>query len=161
MPAISFIQDLAVIMLVAGVVTILFHRFKQPVVLGYVFAGFIIGPHTPPFGLIHDEETIKTLAELGVIFLMFCLGLELSLGKLFKVGATAFDDSEDDSQKYEFEGPAELQAAVLSVRGWKALDDSQGAGWERRPEQIMQISTVIGQSLPTFLSLYIEALTSG
>ena len=90
MHAISFIQDLAVIMLVAGVVTILFHRFKQPVVLGYIVAGFIIGPHTPPFGLIHDEDTIKTLAELGVIFLMFCLGLEFSLGKLFKVGATAF-----------------------------------------------------------------------
>jgi len=88
--AISFIQDLAVIMLVAGVVTILFHRFKQPVVLGYIVAGFIIGPHTPPFGLIHDEVTIKTLAELGVIFLMFCLGLEFSLRKLFKVGATAF-----------------------------------------------------------------------
>ncbi|EKT4480960.1 cation:proton antiporter [Pseudomonas putida] len=90
MHAISFIQDLAVIMLVAGVVTILFHRLKQPVVLGYIVAGFIIGPHTPPFGLIHDEETIKTLAELGVIFLMFCLGLEFSLRKLFKVGATAF-----------------------------------------------------------------------
>ncbi|MDQ3594598.1 MAG: cation:proton antiporter, partial [Pseudomonadota bacterium] len=63
---------------------------KQPVVLGYIVAGFIIGPHTPPFGLIHDEDTIKTLAELGVIFLMFCLGLEFSLRKLFKVGATAF-----------------------------------------------------------------------
>ncbi|MBD2836991.1 cation:proton antiporter [Pseudomonas sp. JM0905a] len=90
MHAIAFIQDLAVIMLVAGMVTILFHRFKQPVVLGYIVAGFIIGPHTPPFELIHDEETIKTLAELGVIFLMFCLGLEFSLAKLFKVGATAF-----------------------------------------------------------------------
>ena len=90
MHAISFIQDLAVIMLVAGVVTILFHRLKQPVVLGYIVAGFIIGPHTPPVGLIHDEDTIKTLAELGVIFLMFCLGLEFSLRKLFKVGATAF-----------------------------------------------------------------------
>ena len=90
MHAISFIQDLAVIMLVAGVVTILFHRLSQPVVLGYIVAGFIIGPHTPPFGLIHDEDTIKTLAELGVIFLMFCLGLEFSLRKLFKVGATAF-----------------------------------------------------------------------
>ncbi|WP_426119288.1 cation:proton antiporter [Pseudomonas sp. DSP3-2-2] len=90
MHAISFIQDLAVIMLVAGVVTIVFHRLKQPVVLGYIVAGFIIGPHTPPVGLIHDEQTIKTLAELGVIFLMFCLGLEFSLRKLFKVGATAF-----------------------------------------------------------------------
>ena len=47
-------------------------------------------PHTPPFGLIHEQETIRTLAELGVIFLMFCLGLEFSLRKLFNVGATAF-----------------------------------------------------------------------
>ncbi|EIK97442.1 sodium/proton antiporter [Pseudomonas sp. M47T1] len=90
MHAISFIQDLAVIMLIAGVVTVIFHRLRQPVVLGYIVAGFLIGPHTPPFGLIHDEDTIKTLAELGVIFLMFCLGLEFSLRKLFKVGATAF-----------------------------------------------------------------------
>ncbi len=90
MHAISFIQDLAIIMMAAGLVTVLFHRFKQPVVLGYIVAGFIIGPHTPPFGFIHDEDTIKTLAELGVIFLMFCLGLEFSLRNLFKVGATAF-----------------------------------------------------------------------
>lgn len=90
MHAIAFIQDLAVIMLVAGIVTVIFHRLKQPVVLGYIAAGFIIGPHTPPFGFIHDEETIKTLAELGVVFLMFSLGLEFSLRKLFKVGATAF-----------------------------------------------------------------------
>ncbi|GAB7530357.1 cation:proton antiporter [Pseudomonas sp. 3A(2025)] len=90
MHAVDFIQDLAVIMLVAGVVTIVFHRLKQPVVLGYIVAGFLIGPHTPPVSLIHDEHTIKILAELGVIFLMFCLGLEFSLRKLFKVGATAF-----------------------------------------------------------------------
>lgn len=90
MHAIDFIQDLAVIMLIAGFVTILCHRFKQPVVLGYIIAGVIIGPHTPPFALVHDEDTIKTLAELGVIFLMFCLGLEFSLRKLFQVGATAF-----------------------------------------------------------------------
>lgn len=90
MHAVDFIQDLAVIMLVAGVVTIVFHRLKQPVVLGYIVAGFLIGPHTPPVSLIHDEHTIRILAELGVIFLMFCLGLEFSLRKLFKVGATAF-----------------------------------------------------------------------
>ncbi|MDL2283849.1 cation:proton antiporter [Oxalobacter sp. OttesenSCG-928-P03] len=87
---INFIQDLAVIMLIAGVVTVLFHRLKQPVVLGYIVAGILIGPHTPPFELIKDEHTIKILAELGVIFLMFSLGLEFSLKKLIKVGATAF-----------------------------------------------------------------------
>ena len=87
---IGFIQDLAVVMALAGVVTVLFHRLKQPVVLGYIVAGVIIGPYTPPFQLIHDEATIQTLGELGVVFLMFSLGLEFSLRKLFKVGATAF-----------------------------------------------------------------------
>ena len=76
-------------MIVAGLVTIICHRFKQPVVLGYIIAGVIIGPHTPPFPLIHSKETIDTLAELGVVFLMFALGLEFSLRKLRNVGFTA------------------------------------------------------------------------
>ncbi|WP_322053573.1 cation:proton antiporter [Paraburkholderia bannensis] len=86
---IGFIQDLAVVMAIAGIVTVLFHRLKQPVVLGYIVAGVIIGPYTPPFQLIHDEQTIQTMGELGVVFLMFSLGLEFSLRKLFQVGATA------------------------------------------------------------------------
>ena len=86
----TFLQDLAVVMIVAGLVTVIFHRFKQPVVLGYILAGFIIGPHTPPFPLIKDEETIKTLSELGVILLMFSLGLEFNFRKLKQVGGTAF-----------------------------------------------------------------------
>jgi CPA2 family monovalent cation:H+ antiporter-2 len=85
----TFLSDLAIVMIVAGLVTVLFHRLKQPVVLGYIIAGVIIGPHTPPFPLIRDEETIRTLSELGVIFLMFSLGLEFSLRKLKEVGATA------------------------------------------------------------------------
>lgn len=90
MHGLAFIQDMAIIMLIAGFVTILFHYFKQPVVLGYIVAGVIIGPHTPPFALIHEPNTINTLAELGVIFLMFSLGLEFSLRKLRRVGPTAF-----------------------------------------------------------------------
>lgn len=86
----KFLQDLAVIMIVAGFVTILFHRLKQPVVLGYIIAGVILGPHTPPFSFIHDEATVRTLAELGIIFLMFSLGLEFSIPKLFRVGPAAF-----------------------------------------------------------------------
>lgn len=89
MPHLSFLQDLAIVMIVAGLVTILCHRFKQPVVLGYILAGVIIGPHTPPFPLIKDDATIQTLSELGVIFLMFSLGLEFSLRKLRQVGSTA------------------------------------------------------------------------
>src|SRR5438093_6168638 len=89
MPDVAFLQDLAIVMIVAGVVTIIFHRLKQPVVLGYVLAGLIIGPHTPPFPLIHDENTIRILADLGVVFLMFYLGLEFSLRKLHSVGIAA------------------------------------------------------------------------
>ena len=90
MHGIAFLQDLAVVLIVAGLVTLLFHRLKQPVVLGYIVAGVIIGPHTPPFPLIHNEETIKTFADLGIIFLMFSLGLEFNLRKLKRVGLPAF-----------------------------------------------------------------------
>jgi CPA2 family monovalent cation:H+ antiporter-2 len=86
----TLLQDLAVVMIVAGLVTIFCHRFKQPVVLGYIIAGVIIGPHTPPFKLIHDELTIEAFAELGVVLLMFSLGLEFSLRKLKQVGFAAF-----------------------------------------------------------------------
>jgi len=89
MHAADFIQDLAVIMLIAGLVTVVFHQLKQPVVLGYIIAGVIIGPHTPPFALIQDEHTVRILSELGVVFLMFALGLEFSLRKLASVGLTA------------------------------------------------------------------------
>jgi CPA2 family monovalent cation:H+ antiporter-2 len=89
MHGVALLQDLAVVLIVAGLVTIIFHRLKQPVVLGYIVAGVIIGPHTPPFPLIQEKETIETLSELGVILLMFSLGLEFSLRKLTKVGAPA------------------------------------------------------------------------
>ena len=85
----EFLQDLAIVMIVAGFVTIVFHRLRQPVVLGYIIAGVIIGPHTPPVHLLNDEKSIQTLAELGMIFLMFSLGLEFSLRKLKRVGVAA------------------------------------------------------------------------
>lgn len=86
----DFLQDLAVVMIVAATVTVLFHKLKQPVVLGYIMAGVIIGPYTPGGEFINDEESIRTLSELGVVFLMFSLGLEFSLRKLKGVGPTAF-----------------------------------------------------------------------
>lgn len=89
MHALSFLQDLAVVMIVAGVVTLIFHRLRQPVVLGYIMAGVIIGPHTLPFPLIQDKGTIDTLAELGIVFLLFSLGLEFNLRKLKAVGVPA------------------------------------------------------------------------
>jgi CPA2 family monovalent cation:H+ antiporter-2 len=84
----DFIKDLAVVTLVAALVTVLFHVLKQPVVLGYIIAGVIVGPHTPGLG-IDDEHTINIMAELGVILLMFGLGLHFSLRRLASVGGTA------------------------------------------------------------------------
>lgn len=83
------ILDLAVILGVAGIVTLLFQKIQQPVVLGYLVAGMILGPYTPPHTLVSDIPHIKVIAELGVIFLMFSLGLGFSFHKLTKVGFSA------------------------------------------------------------------------
>ncbi len=89
MHEIHLVHDLAVVMLVAGATTILCHMLKQPVVLGYILAGFIIGPNTP-IPMVHEEATIRGLGDIGVVLLMFSLGLEFSLRKLTKVGMAAF-----------------------------------------------------------------------
>ncbi|KLD63834.1 cation:proton antiporter [Dyella japonica] len=84
-----FIQDLATVMLIAGLTTVIFQRLRQPVVLGYIIAGVLVGPYTFPVVFIHDEKTIRTLSELGMILLLFALGLEFSLKKLREVGGAA------------------------------------------------------------------------
>ncbi len=83
------ISDLAVILGVAGLVSFIFHKIRQPVVVGYIIAGIIVGPHTPPFQLVSDIPSIRTWAELGVIFLLFSVGLEFSFRRLAKVGISA------------------------------------------------------------------------
>ena len=85
----TFLQDLAIVMMAAAMVTVGFHLLRLPVVLGYILAGVLIGPHVLPKPLISDEVTIKTLSELGIVFLMFSLGLEFSFRRLRKVGVTA------------------------------------------------------------------------
>lgn len=85
----ALIHDLAVILGVAGLVTLLFQRIRQPVVLGYIIAGIIVGPFTPPFPLVKDLPNIRTWADLGIVFLMFSLGLEFSFRKLARVGISA------------------------------------------------------------------------
>ncbi|HCU23869.1 MAG TPA: potassium transporter [Deltaproteobacteria bacterium] len=84
----EFLKNLTLVLGVAALSSLIFHRLRQPVVLGYLLAGLIIGPHFP-LPLVADSETIHTLSELGVILLMFSLGLEFSLRKLMKNLPTA------------------------------------------------------------------------
>ena len=84
----EFLRSLTVVLSMAAVTTVVFQRLRQPVVLGYIVAGLIVGPHVP-LPLVADREIVQALSELGVILLMFSLGLEFSLGKLARVGPTA------------------------------------------------------------------------
>lgn len=86
----AIISDLAMILLVAGVTTLLFKRINQPLVLGYIIAGFLTGPYFKYFPTIADSVNVSTWSEIGVIFLLFALGLEFSFFKLKSVGSTAF-----------------------------------------------------------------------
>lgn len=85
----TLISDLAVMMLTAGIITIVFKRIKQPLILGYILAGFLISPYFPLFTTVTDTQSIHTWSEIGIIFLMFHLGLEFNLHKLASVGSTA------------------------------------------------------------------------
>lgn len=113
----ALLQDLAIVMLIAGVVTVLFHWMKQPVVLGYILAGVVIGPHFFGGSFVSSQENVQTLAEVGVVLLLFTLGLEFNLRKIRQVGATAFI-------------VAPLQAGVMffagfvigRVFGWTTMD---------------------------------------
>ncbi len=84
----GFLADLALVMCVAAVTTVVCHRLRQPAMLGYILAGLIIGPHIP-IPLVANAETVTTLSELGVVLLMFSLGLEFSLARLTRVASTA------------------------------------------------------------------------
>ena len=81
-------RELALILVTAGVITVIFKRLKQPLVLGYIVAGFFIGPHFPWFPVIKGDENLTLWSEIGIVFLMFALGLEFSIKKLKKVGGT-------------------------------------------------------------------------
>ena len=84
------VSDLALILTSAGVVTVIFKLLKQPLVLGYLVAGFLVGPHLHIFPTVTDTATVEAWSEIGIIFMMFAVGLEFSFKKLMSVGSMAF-----------------------------------------------------------------------
>lgn len=84
----SLIQDLALILVVAGIVTLLFRKLRQPLVLGYIVAGFLVSPHMPYIMSVVERRNIQTWADIGVMFLLFSLGLDFSFKKIMKMGAS-------------------------------------------------------------------------
>jgi monovalent cation:H+ antiporter-2, CPA2 family len=86
----QFLLDFSIIMIVAGAMAMLSYRFKQPMVIGYIGAGMIIGPHTPPFSLIFNLDVLNLFAEIGIVLLLFVVGTEFPIEKLRKIGRKAF-----------------------------------------------------------------------
>ena len=84
----ALIEDLALILMVAGVVTLVFKKLKQPLVLGYIVAGFLVSPHMPYTASVVDMENVHLWADIGVMFLLFSLGLDFSFKKILKMGAS-------------------------------------------------------------------------
>ena len=82
------IQDLALMLVMAGVVTLIFKKLKQPLVLGYIMAGFLVSPHMPYTASVVDQENIHLWADIGVMFMLFSLGLDFSFKKILKMGAS-------------------------------------------------------------------------
>ncbi len=115
MHEIGFIRDLAIVMIVAGATTILFHRLRQPVLLGYILAGVLIGPHTPGV-LVADPRAINDISNLGVVLLMFTLGLEFSVRKLREVGV----------------GVLMVAVAEVGVMLWIGYGLGEAFGWKGR-----------------------------
>jgi monovalent cation:H+ antiporter-2, CPA2 family len=86
----QILQDFTIIMIVAGAMAMLSYRFKQPMVIGYIGAGMIIGPHTPPFSFIFNLDVLNLFAEIGIVLLLFVVGMEFPIEKLRKIGRKAF-----------------------------------------------------------------------
>jgi CPA2 family monovalent cation:H+ antiporter-2 len=113
----QLVQDLALIMTAAAVATVICQRLNQPVVLGYILAGVVIGPNNPWIRLVVNEEEIRTLAELGVILLMFSVGLHFSFRKLKEVGGVAIVTA-----VVEIAGMFFLGERMGRLFGWSTMD---------------------------------------
>lgn len=113
----NLIHDLALILITAGFVTVLFRKIGQPVVLGYIIAGLLVGPHTSIVPTVTDLPNIQIWADIGVIFLLFALGLEFSFKKLFRVGGAA-----SIAAIVEVIGMTLIGYVTGRIFGWSAMD---------------------------------------
>jgi CPA2 family monovalent cation:H+ antiporter-2 len=86
---INILQDFAIMMIVAAIMTVISWKLKQPLILGYIGAGIIIGPHTPPFSLISNTDVLNLFSEIGIILLLFTVGMEFPIQKLRNIGKKA------------------------------------------------------------------------
>ena len=109
------VKDLALILMMAGIVTLIFKRLKQPLVLGYIVAGFLVSPHMPYTMSVIDEGDIKTWADIGVIFTLFSLGLDFSFKKIVKMGAS----------------PVIATAVIVFSMMMLGISVGHGFGWSR------------------------------
>ena len=119
---VNFVRDLAVILMAAGLFTIICRALKQPTILGYIIAGFIIGPEMGVFG-ISSTETVKLWSDIGIIFLMFGLGLEFSFKKLLKAGTGALTTALS-----KFVGVFVIGYIVGQAMGWSSMESIFLAG---------------------------------
>jgi monovalent cation:H+ antiporter-2, CPA2 family len=113
----SIVADLAVIMTIAAVVVFVFHRLKQPMIVGYLVAGVIIGPYTPPYSLIEQPEVFSATADLGVILLLFGIGLRFPLSRLASVGKVSVGVA-----AIEIAFMLALSFAISWLLGWPLMD---------------------------------------
>ncbi len=113
----NLVRDLAVILISAGIFTIISKALKQPLILGYIIAGFLIGPHIGFFPGISSQETVHQWSEIGIIFLMFGLGLEFSFKKLMKVGSSAIVTG-----LVKFVGVFIIGFVTSQALGWTAME---------------------------------------
>ncbi len=102
---IQVITDLAVVMVIASVVAFIFHKLKQPLIIGYLIAGILIGPYALPFNLISQTEFLSVFAEIGVVLLLFTVGLEFPLSKLRSLGRVVI-------------GVSALEIALMLIISW-------------------------------------------
>lgn len=132
-----FLTNLALVLCVAAVTTVVFQRLRQPVILGYVMAGLVVGPHFPT-PLFADRAIIETLSELGVILVMFSLGLEFSLRKLFRRGL----------------GIAAVAALEVSVMMWLGFLTGRLFGWA--PSEALLTAAAVSISSTTIIAKTFE-----